>query len=212
MSAVLTEFQHSVLWHVMTGKLIVKDLAITPCSDLIPVDSWIKSLPRNWTQIRVQDALNLSKGQTPPQKISGDYPYYNGGVVPTGNCEDYNYNGDSVLISNGGASAGAITRVHGPIWVGGDCYVAQGDKYLLRALELLNQYREVYMEGSAMSHVKLPRLKAQWLPLPPKEERARILSFIEKFTHFIPDSAPAIKDLDEWYQSMLWHGLTGGAQ
>ncbi len=205
MSAVLTEFQQSVLWHVMTGRLQHNGSALK------------KSNP--YPSERLKFILHAQKGQQLNQDCllpDGKYPLFNGGEAASGYTNQFNKVGPLVTISEGGSKAGSVNFVSGKCWVSGHCYSVHAPHmspaftyYWLQA-NITHLYR--LAQGIGMPNIPKRDLLNLSLPLPPPEERARILAFIEKFTHFIPDSAPAIKALNEWYQSMLFHGLTGGAQ
>ncbi len=210
MSAVLTEFQHSVLWHVMTGKLsISQDYNLSNVIKTQNTTEWFSDIPKHWGSVKLGNYVSLSNGSN--SKTKGSYPLYGAnGII--GSSNTWNVLKNTLLIGRVG-SCGKLFLTPNKGHASDNSLIFQtqlSHKYLFYLLSIapvdscINKNAMPLLVGSTLLRLRIP--------LPPPEERARILAFIEKFTHFIPDSAPAIKALNEWYQSMLFHGLTGGAQ
>ncbi|HEE3720713.1 TPA: restriction endonuclease subunit S, partial [Klebsiella pneumoniae] len=56
------------------------------------------------------------------QNPDADYPVYNGGRTPTGYYEDFNNDGDKIIVSARGANAGFVNKSSTPYWAGNSCY------------------------------------------------------------------------------------------
>ncbi|HFN7125514.1 TPA: restriction endonuclease subunit S, partial [Klebsiella pneumoniae] len=55
------------------------------------------------------------------QNPDADYPVYNGGRTPTGYYEDFNNDGDKIIVSARGANAGFVNKSSTPYWAGNSC-------------------------------------------------------------------------------------------
>lgn len=182
----------SLIWHIVTGKYEVMDngkLRKRETSEMKnSTVGWIGEIPTKWTTIPIKSCGETKKGQMPPQKFEGDYPYYNGGIKPTGSCESYNYEGETLLMSSGGANAGTITETSGKIWVGADCYViTTKTPFITETLKIVQNIKESYTEGSGMPHTNITKFKAIRIPIASPHEQSKILAFLTSFTESQPD-------------------------
>lgn len=66
------------------------------------------------------------------QTEEGKYPVFNGGKNHTGYYEEFNNDGNKVIISARGANAGYVNRVFTRYWAGNSCYSISplNDNYL----------------------------------------------------------------------------------
>ncbi|MDN6327538.1 MAG: restriction endonuclease subunit S, partial [Alkalibacterium sp.] len=81
------------------------------------VDSELKPL---------QEVVDLEKGKQLNKEFlseQGIYPAYNGGISYSGFTDKYNYDEDTIIISQGGASAGYINFVTSKFYANAHCYV-----------------------------------------------------------------------------------------
>lgn len=53
----------------------------------------------------------------------GKYPVMNGGIYPSGFWNEHNNCSNTIIISQGGASAGYVNFMLTPFWAGAHCYV-----------------------------------------------------------------------------------------
>jgi restriction endonuclease S subunit len=173
-----TAWKKSLIWHVVTGKYEVLDNGQLRKREAGGMKesgmSYLGRIPKNWTTAPLKQWVRIEKGENPDQKWEGEYPYFNGGTKATGNCAAYNIDGITLLISNGGASAGAVTKVLGKAWAGGDCYIAKYPEWLEGYLLWLSEVKELYTKGSAIPHADKQKLEAMQIPIPPMEERVKL--------------------------------------
>lgn len=54
---------------------------------------------------------------------SGKYAVLNGGIGHSGRFDEFNTEGETIAISQGGASAGYVNFVNERFWAGAHCYV-----------------------------------------------------------------------------------------
>lgn len=57
----------------------------------------------------------------------GDYPAYNGGTSYSGFTNNYNVEANTIIISQGGASAGFVQFIKTKFWANAHCYYLQPD-------------------------------------------------------------------------------------
>ena len=114
-----------------------------------------------WKTVRLGDVCILEKGQQIDTSLLDDsktYRYINGGIKETGYFDKFNTSGESVLISEGGASCGYINYVNEDIWCGCHCYrlhdIKVFPKYLFHALKANQQRIMALRTGSAMPNIQ----------------------------------------------------------
>lgn len=121
----------------------------------------MKTESRKMRTVKLSDICILEKGQQIDTSLldnSKKYRYINGGIKESGFYDDYNTRGESVLISEGGASCGYINYVNENFWCGCHCYrlhdITVFPKYLFHALKA-NQPRIMNLRtGSAMPNIQ----------------------------------------------------------
>lgn len=112
-------------------------------------------------KVRLSDVVSYSKGQ----QINGDeliengkYIYLNGGVNPSGCWTDYNVEGDTITISEGGNSCGYVNYISDPFWCGAHCYYLYdsklNNKYLYYALKSQQDKLMKLRSGACMPNIK----------------------------------------------------------
>lgn len=72
------------------------------------------------------EIIKLEKGRQLNKELlseNGLYPAYNGGVSHSGFTDNYNYNENTIIISQGGASAGFVNFVTSKFYANAHCYV-----------------------------------------------------------------------------------------
>ena len=114
-----------------------------------------------WKTVRLGDVCILEKGQQIDTSLLDDsktYRYINGGIKESGYFDKFNTSGESVLISEGGASCGYINYVNEDIWCGCHCYrlhdIKVFPKYLFHALKANQQRIMALRTGSAMPNIQ----------------------------------------------------------
>ena len=114
-----------------------------------------------WKKVRLGDVCILEKGQQIDTSLLDDskpYRYINGGIKESGYFDNFNTSGESVLISEGGASCGYINYVNENFWCGCHCYrlhdIKVFPKYLFHALKANQQRIMALRTGSAMPNIQ----------------------------------------------------------
>ena len=114
-----------------------------------------------WKTVKLSDICILEKGQQIDTSLLDDskpYRYINGGIKESGYFDNFNTSGESVLISEGGASCGYINYVNENFWCGCHCYrlhdIKAFPKYLFHALKANQQRIMALRTGSAMPNIQ----------------------------------------------------------
>lgn len=120
---------------------------------------------------------------------SGTYPVINGGVKPTGYIEQYNQEGETITVAQGGA-AGYVSWQEGRFWAGAHCYVlCPSDEILSRYLYHVLKSREWEIQkqkyGTTIMTLPKTALEDMLIPVPPLPVQRKIVSMLDKFTELI---------------------------
>ena len=78
--------------------------------------------------------IKLEKGKQLNKELlseEGLYPAYNGGISHSGFTDKFNYNENTIIISQGGASAGFVNFVTTKFYANAHCYVVLAMKEVL---------------------------------------------------------------------------------
>mgnify|MGYP003604903982 CR=1 FL=1 len=79
----------------------------------------------DWEEKKLEKISKITIGEfviKTKQNPKAMYPVYNGGKSYTGFYDDYNSDGDKIIISARGANAGFVNYEQGKFWAGNSCY------------------------------------------------------------------------------------------
>lgn len=119
----------------------------------------------------------------------GKYPAYNGGKTFSGRTDEYNVDSNTIIISQGGASAGYVNFVEEPFWANAHCYyiIPNESKSLNRYLYHFIKFKQNYFMnlqyGSGIPALKQSILLELPIPIPTleiQEEIVKVLDIFEK--------------------------------
>lgn len=117
----------------------------------------------------------------------GIYPAYNGGVTFSGYTNSYNYSANTIIISQGGASAGYVNFITKKFYANAHCYVILPHKsildnrFLYHFLKLNQNKLMTKKTGAGIPALKSIEILKMFLPVPPLEEQQRIVNILDKF-------------------------------
>ncbi len=139
-------------------------------------------------QVKMQDAVDVLKGEQLNRHTlteKGSYPVWNGGITPSGYTESFNTEGPAVIMSEGGNSCGAITRVNENFWRGGHCYHVVprngfSNDYLYAALKYYESQIMRLRVGSGLPNIQKKSFLAWGTPLHKPAYRDKVARV---FTH-----------------------------
>ena len=151
------------------------------------------------------------------QNPNAPYPVYNGGRTPTGYYEDYNNDGDKIIVSARGANAGFVNKSSTPYWAGNSCY-----SIAVRNVKTLNWMFVYYFLKNSESKLTglqqkggIPAVSKQQMedfvvPVPAMTEQTRIVSILDKFdalttslTEGLPREIELRQKQYEYYRDLL---------
>ena len=118
----------------------------------------------------------------------GAYPAYNGGVSFSGFTNTYNYKENTIIISQGGASAGFVNFVTTKFYANAHCYVILPNTELVEnrfVYHLLKSSQEILMSrqlGAGIPALRTSEILGIPIPLPPLPVQQEIVRILDKFT------------------------------
>lgn len=122
---------------------------------------WIGEVPEHWSVLRLKDACSIHKGEVfdfDTEDERGLFPYFNGGMTPSGYSNFSNMPSDVIAVSEGGASSGYTQFMRTPFWCGAHCYAifskTRSKKYLYYCIKGLEHVLSELKTGSAMPNLK----------------------------------------------------------
>lgn len=124
---------------------------------------------------------------------NGRYPAYNGGKTYSGRTSDYNVEEKTIIISQGGASAGFVNFVTTKFWANAHCYYLLPDlelvdnRYLYHFLKMKQSYLMDFQHGAGIPALKSDKITKMILPLPPLEIQKEIAQILDKFTEYVTE-------------------------
>lgn len=141
-------------------------------------------------------------------KEQGLYPAYNGGKSHSGYTDNYNAEANTIIVSQGGASAGFVNFVETPFWANAHCY------YILTKPNTLNRYLYHFLKNNeknlmdnqhgagipALSQSKLGGLE---IPIPPLEIQQKIVQILDAFTAVTAEYNLRVKQYQYYRDKLL---------
>lgn len=119
---------------------------------------------------------------------TGLYPAYNGGINPSGFTDSYNYDADTIIISQGGASAGFVNFVTTPFYANAHCYVVLPNTEIVlnKFVYYILKKEQDNLMGKQLG-AGIPALKASdvltlTIPIPPMRVQRRIVEVLDQLT------------------------------
>lgn len=110
---------------------------------------------------QIKDICHLEKGKQIDTDLlddSNQYKYINGGIEISGLYSEYNTTGQTIIVSEGGASCGYVNYMEEPFWCGCHCYrltdIKMNPKYVFYALKANQDKIMKLRTGSAMPNIK----------------------------------------------------------
>ena len=163
----------------------------------------------------LKDLASIDIGKFVRSDKQGDekpYPVFNGGRRNTGMYDEYNHDGDYILISARGANAGYTNYFSGKYWAGNSCYSVAINPSIINyrfAYYVIKNSEQAFLgkqqTGSipAVSKVQVSNLLIPVPPFPVQEEIVRILDTFTELTAELTAELAARKKQYEYYRDNL---------
>ncbi|MFI3079484.1 restriction endonuclease subunit S [Streptococcus sp. 2021WUSS124] len=135
----------------------------------------------------------------------GQYPAYNGGKTYSGRTDSYNVTENTIIISQGGASAGFVNFVTTNFWANAHCYYLLPDitrvnnRYLYHFLKMKQSYLMDFQHGAGIPALKSDKITKMPLPLPPLKIQEKIVKILDKFTEYVTELTAELADRQKQY-------------
>jgi type I restriction enzyme S subunit len=151
----------------------------------------------------VGDVIKLEKGRQLNKELlskNGLYPAYNGGISHSGFTNTYNYNENTIIISQGGASAGFVNFVTSKFYANAHCYVLLpkieiiDNRYLYHFFKLNQDELTSKQHGAGIPALRTGEILNIPIPVPCPENprksleiQAEIVRILDAFTELIAE-------------------------
>ena len=140
---------------------------------------------------KLGEVVKLQKGKQLNKELlseTGTYPAYNGGVSYSGFTENYNYNENTIIISQGGASAGFVNFITKKFYANAHCYVVLPkieivkNRYIYHFLKLNQEKLTEKQHGAGIPALRTSEVLNLKIPLPPLPVQEEIVRILDTFT------------------------------
>ena len=160
-------------------------------------------------RVQLKDIASFSKGK----QINGDdlvdggqYAFLNGGINPSGKWNEYNVEGSSIAISEGGNSCGYVNYMSEPFWCGAHCYflydLKYDAKYTYYALKSQQDRIMQLRSGACMPNIKKNSLgEFSFLIEENAEKQALVVASLDKVSELIDIRKEQLAKLDQLVKS-----------
>ena len=144
----------------------------------------------------------------------GKYPVINGGISPSGYWNEYNFDGNKITISQGGASAGYVNYIKTPFWAGAHCYVVKECDECIEYDYLWHFLRNKQPDmmskqiGAGIPSVSLKMINDFRIPVPPIEIQQEIVGMLNSFTELEAELEAELTKRKQQYEYYRDHLLS----
>jgi len=206
-------WKQSVIFEEVTGKNLnckKKDSGI----------EWIGEIPEGWKCLSLKNLCSMQAGKNLISEqiaSSGLYPVYGGNGI-RGWYDDFNTDGDYILIGRQGALCGNVHKVSGKFWATEHAVVTTSKRlfvmveflyYLLVGMNL-NQYASNSAAQPGLSVNAILNVKTILPPLHEQETIAKMLdSKCAQIDSLVAEKESLIADLKEYKKSLIFEVVTG---
>lgn len=154
----------------------------------------IQSCSVEWKELG--EVCSVKKGKQLNKNLlieDGLYPAYNGGQTYSGRTNDYNVEANTIIVSQGGASAGFVNFVDTKFWANAHCYYILPDetrvnnRFVYHFVKMNQKYLMDFQHGAGIPALKADKLTKLLLPIPPQEIQEKIVQILDKFTDYVTE-------------------------
>ena len=154
----------------------------------------IQSCPVEWKELG--EVCSVKKGKQLNKNLlteDGLYPAYNGGQTYSGRTNDYNVEANTIIVSQGGASAGFVNFVDTKFWANAHCYYILPDetrvnnRFVYHFVKMNQKFLMDFQHGAGIPALKADKLYKLLLPVPPLEIQEKIVQTLDKFTDYVTE-------------------------
>ncbi|KEZ22822.1 restriction endonuclease subunit S [Ureaplasma diversum] len=137
----------------------------------------------------IADLCDIKKGEQLNKKQLNDdemYPAYNGGKTFSGRTNKYNVEANTIIISQGGASAGYVNFITERFWANAHCYYlipnqSVKNRFLYHFLKLKQDYLMAAQYGAGIPSLSKDTIWNIFISTPPLTVQNHIASILDQF-------------------------------
>lgn len=151
------------------------------------------------------------------QREDAKYPVFNGGISNTGFYDEYNNEGNKILISARGANAGFINKIESRYWAGNSCYsIEVKDKSSINWLYvyyyLKNNEKNLLgqQQTGSIPAISKKQIESFKIAVPPLEVQCEIVHILDDFTLLSAELSAELKAREkqyDYYTEKIWSYL-----
>lgn len=154
----------------------------------------IQNCPVEWKELG--EVCSVNKGKQLNKNLlidDGLYPAYNGGQTYSGRTNDYNVEANTIIVSQGGASAGFVNFVETKFWANAHCYYIHPDetqvknRFVYHFLKMNQKYLMDFQHGAGIPALKSDKLTKLLIPVPPIKIQEKIVQILDKMTEYVTE-------------------------
>lgn len=154
----------------------------------------IQNCPVEWKELG--EVCSVNKGKQLNKNLlidDGLYPAYNGGQTYSGRTNDYNVEANTIIVSQGGASAGFVNFVETKFWANAHCYYILPDetqlknRFVYHFLKMNQIYLMDFQHGAGIPALKSDKLTKLLIPVPPIKIQEKIVQILDKMTEYVTE-------------------------
>jgi len=162
-------------------------------------------------KIKLKELASYNKGQQINGNMllnEGKYEYLNGGINPSGKWNEYNVEGNTIAISEGGNSCGYVNYMNRNFWCGAHCYylfnIKCNVKYLFYNLKYNERRLQNIRSGACMPNIKKKELGEFEIFIDEDiKSQNKIASYLDRISYIMQNRKKQIEELDELIKSQF---------
>lgn len=162
-----------------------------------------KGFTEEWKEKTIGDFCSITIGEfviQTKQRADAPYPVFNGGVSHTGFYDEYNQEGNKIIISARGANAGFVNKAESRYWAGNSCYsIGVLDTtnwgFLFYSIKNQEQNFRKAQQSANIPSVSKKQVEKIIVQLPEKEEQEFICSHLQNLDDLIDQNKQQLEKL-----------------
>jgi len=163
--------------------------------------------------------VKLEKGRQLNKELlseNGLYPAYNGGISYSGFTDNYNYSENTIIISQGGASAGFVNFVTSKFYANAHCYIVLPkieiveNRYIYHFLKLNQEKLTNKQHGAGIPALRTSEIIEMKIPIPPLTIQKEIVKILDNFTQLEAELEAELEARKKQYEHYREELLTFG--
>ena len=167
----------------------------------------IQNYPVEWKKLG--EVCSINKGKQLNKNLlidDGLYPAYNGGQTYSGRTNDYNVEANTIIVSQGGASAGFVNFVETKFWANAHCYYILPDetqvenRFVYHFLKMNQKYLMDFQYGAGIPALKSDKLTKLLIPVPPIKIQEKIVKKLDKMTNYTTELQTELQGRKQQYE------------